>query len=615
MRNKSSLVLIIFIFILFNFIFNFSNWGEIFSKTNFKKSNLGDSSMAEFILENNYQKIIRGKNPFILEKQLFHPFSSINISLNDPSISNVVFSLLLRPLLDPHKTLIALILINIFLNNLFMYLLLKKLKITNLINIIISLTFGYLPIINYKFMGHFSYTSIYIFPLVFLIILKILEVKDKIKKTVLAIIFGLLMSFILLLNFYYFIVISLVFAFYLFYFSFLNRKLTKNFFINNFQYILAAFTVFLITLIPWLLSVYSLIKSGGVEKTKGLGAIELSGDLMGFFVPSEYNPIYKFIFSRLADFNLLFARFMNFYLHNNGKYNYAGLIVIFSYLLLIFIRKKIPNELWKKIKPHFLISLLFALLTLGPFLKIFNRWFINLDGVSVVFPTPFILLRYIPGLSSIRAPTRFTPPFIFLALIVSAFLLDYILKKLKGTKLIIFITFLFFIFLVDLYFIFPKKITTYFPLQIYKKIEKEHNLNTVLEIPFTVRDGFRYMGYVHAISPMNGQLIHKKPIIGGYIARVPESIFNYYKNLKFISYIAKIIDKGNFNLLKEKPKEIKLYPYPYSDSSIIQEMNILKIKYVILKNDEKYSDYLLSLFKRIGYNEILTDRNYLLLEQ
>lgn len=616
MKKHYISIIIVLFFIFFSVILNFSNWQEIFSKINSKGNSTGDSSMAEFILENNYQQVIHGKNPLIIENQIFYPFNSVNISLNDPSVSNTVFALLFRPLLDSHKSLIALLLTNIFLNNLLMYLLLRKLKISTLINVIISLSFGYVTILSYRFMGHVSYTSIYIFPLVLLNFLKILEAKSQKTKNIFSLILGLLMTFVILLNFYYFIGIFLGFSFYLFYFYIFDRKHTIKIFLGNIQYLLVTLTAFIISLIPWFLSVYSLVKSDEISKTKIFaGAIELSGDLAGFFTPSEYNPIFNFIFSKLANQNFLFTKFLNFYTHNIAKFNYAGLIVIFSYIMLIFLKKKLPQEVWEKMRPHFLISLLFAILTLGPFLKIFNHWLINLDGVSVVFPLPFLFFRYLPGLSSLRAPTRFTPLFVFLALIASAFLLDYSYKNFKGKKLIIFTTLLFILLFVDLYVVFPKQTSTYFPLRIYKSIAKEKNNNTVLEIPFTVRDGLQYIGYVHAITVMNGQLIHGKPVIGGYIARVPDKIFNYYQNLKFIEFVTKIIDKGNFDPLKEKPKEVKLYPYPYSNSSIEQEMNLLNIKYIILKNDEKYSDYLFNLFKRIGFIEKQKDNNYLLLEK
>ena len=252
---------------------------------------------------------------------------------------------------------------------------------------------------------------------------------------------------------------------------------------------------------------------------------------------------------------------------------------------------------------------------LGPFLKIFNRWFINLDGVAVVIPLPFLILHYLPGLSTLRVPSRFTPVFVFLSLIVVAHVLNFIFEKINKKKQIVILVLLAGIFLFDQFYVIPKATNQYIPVKLYEYLKNQKNNRTVLEIPFTVRDGLHYIGFVHALQPMYGQAIHGKPIIGGYMARVSDNIFNYYKNLKFINYLANIIDKGNYIPLKEKPRDINFFPYPYSISTAENEVQSLKIKYVVLKEDEKYSNYLINLFKQIGFTEKQKDNNYLLLEK
>lgn len=614
LKNKSLLISVV-IFILVNFIFNFQSWQEIFVKKTSYNTTVGDSTLAEFILENNYQLIKEGKNPFIVEGKLFYPFPSINLSLNDPGSSNVLFFFFLRPFFGIHESMLLVVMINIFLANLLMFLLLKKFNINNPINVIVSLSFGFLPVISYRILGHYTYTSIYLFPLVMMIVIKFFEEKNNKLKIFLSIFSGLLMMFILLLNFYYFIGIGLGVFFYLIYYLTLNIKQTVKILKKNSGYFFIMIVIFITSILPWLSAVYKLIQSNSLEKTRGFGgAIDLSGDLFGFITPSEYNPIYRFIILKLSSFHIIFSKFTNFYLKNTEKFIYSSLIVLISYFILIFFKKKLPLDLWKKIKPHFIISLVFAVLTLGPFLKVFNRWYLNLDGISVFFPLPFLLIHYVPGLSSVRAPTRFAPIYIFLALIVSAYILNYIYFRLKGKKKIFLIIGLLIIFFIDQFAILPKQPTIYFPLNIYQYLKSLPKHGTVLEIPFTVRDGFSYLGYVHGIGPMNGHLIHQKPIIGGYFARIHSSIFNYYKNLKFIGYILKIIDKGNYDPLKEMPKEPIVYPYPYPISTAKKELTTLNIKYIILKTDEKYSSYLQSLLVEIGYEKKLSKDNYLLFE-
>ena len=125
-----------------------------------------------------------------------------------------------------------------------------------------------------------------------------------------------------------------------------------------------------------------------------------------------------------------------------------------------------------------------------------------------------------------------------------------------------------------------------------------------------MRDGFRYIGFVHAISPMKGELIHGHPIIGGYMARVPQKIFDYYQKLKFIGYLSKIIDKGNYNLNTQKPNDVRVYPYPYSIFTINKELDDLDIRFILLKNDEKYSETIASLISKAGFENTMSDNNY-----
>mgnify|MGYP001606841336 FL=1 len=148
------------------------------------------------------------------------------------------------------------------------------------------------------------------------------------------------------------------------------------------------------------------------------------------------------------------------------------------------------------------------------------------------------------------------------------------------------------------------------PLNEYLFIKSHSKNGTVLEIPFTVRDGFQYIGFVHAMSPMKGALIHGKPIMGGYIPRVPQKIFDYYKNLKFIGYVSSIIDKGNYNPLKEKSHKLNIFPFPGSFEDVEDELDSLNIKYIVLKNNEKYSKVLETIITGANFTKVMTENNY-----
>ena len=608
-KTKSFFVVLLFVFT--SIIFNLSIYKEFL----INKITLSDNITTELVIETSYQNILHFKNPFIVNS-MFYPFT-VNTSLNDPATTLVIPFFFLRPFFTTHQTLIIIILLSFFLNNLLMYLLLRKLKISQIISVLISLIFGFTPFLSHRVIGHYTYIPIYFFPLAYLIINQFLETKPGKNKSFLSISFGLFLSFVLLSNFYYFLMVLLgTFAF-ISYLVIFSGKIFLRFVTSNFKYLAMTVISFFLTLIPWFVSVYQLMKSGNLSSTPGLGgAITLSADLMSFITPSEYNPIYKNIFSFLSLRIPYFTKYNDFFLNSWERFVYPGIIIVVVYFSIFFLKilKKFPSNLWSKIRSYFMMSIVFAVFMLGPFLKVFNRWSINLDGVAVVFPLPFLFLRYIPGLSALRAPSRFTPIFVFFACIVVAYILDFLTKKISKKRSTILIITLFIIFFVDQFYVIPTKLNQEIPSKIYNYL-KDKPRGTVLEIPFTVRDGFQYLGFVHAIQPMAGQLIHGKPIIGGYIARVPGNIFIYYKNLKFIGYITRIIDKGNYMPLTEKPKEINFYPYPYSINTAKNEVQSLNIKYVILKNDEKYSNYLIQLFKRMGFVEKHKDIGYLLLEK
>lgn len=611
MRKKITPLLMIMFFLLVNIVFNFNLWNSFFTN----KLNMNDNVITEFLVETSYENILNIKNIFTT-KAFFYPFTT-NFSLSDPAISNIVFFLFLRPLFNPQRILMIVTLGTFLINNTVMYLLLRKLKIKQNTAILISLVFGFTPFLSHRIISHYTYIPIYFFPLTYLIINQFFEAKLTKIKFLFSIIFGLFLAFVLLSNFYYFLMIVLGLLFFLGYFFITNNKKIFKFISFNFKYLVVSSIFFNLCLIPWFISISQLYKNHKLISDINFGsAITLSADVFSFFTPSEYNPIYKKIFSFFSLHIPYFAKYNTFFLNSWERFAYPGIIILGTYFLIFLLKilKKFSSLLWNKIKPFFIVSVLFAILMLGPFLKIFNRWFVNLDGVAVIFPLPSLLFHYIPGLSSLRVTSRFTPIFVFFASIVVANIIDFVLNKINKKKQTIFIISLFLIFFIDQFYVIPTKLNQEIPEKIYNNLKNKPQ-GTVLEVPFTVRDGFQYMGDVHAIQPMVGQIIHKKPIIGGYMARVPNEIFDYYKNLKFINYLAETIDRGNNPFLKENFNKVNFYPYPYSLNTISNEVQSLNIKYIVLKKDEKYSEYLLSLLKKVGFIEKQKDSNYLFLEK
>lgn len=609
MKKRLNLIGVFCVFLFFNFLFNYRFYQILFSSNPLDHIAQGESALAEFTVESSYQNLLKLKNPYFLSNSFFYPYST-NLSMNDPGLSHALFFFILRPFFDVHSSMLIILLLNSFFSSSIMFFLLRRMKVKISLSLLFSLCFSFTPYISYRLLGHYIYTPLYIFPLLFLLTDLFFHQQNKKIKSFLSFVFGLCMAFILMLNLYYFFTVLLGFFFYFLYYVIWQRPILSGFIQRSYGYILFSFLTCFLFLIPWLYATVKLLQFEGLVKTPGFGgAVVLSADVLSFVTPSEYNPFYNFLISALGNVSSIFGKYRNFYLSSWDRFAYPGILLLIGYPLFIIFRGKLPPAFRRKTNSHLFVSILFTILLFGPFLKVFNRWMFQLEEVSVVIPLPFLLLHYIPGLSAIRAPTRFLPAFVFLAALLVAISGEYILKRYKK-KYFLFLSLLFVIFFFDQFYIIPKKAMALLPLTAYQYIKKDTDFFSVLEIPFTVRDGFDYIGFVHAINPLSGFLIHQKPVIGGYTARVHPSIFSYYKNLPFIGYIAQIIDKGNYNPDKELPGEPRIVPFEGDLKQAMKELDFLDVKYIILKNDEKYSPTIVQLLPALGFRKELTDGVY-----
>lgn len=609
--QKNRAILAVIALFLLNLVFNFQTLRDIYLIQFRNKEIVNDSLMTEFALNNNYGKITSFTNPFKPTNKIFYPYEvDLSVYGFSPNTSLIGF-LFLRPFLKPLTIFLTISFFDFFLSTLFMYLLLGKFKIGCHSRFIASLIFAFSPYLSYQVFEQYSYTAIFYFPLIVLLIYSFAEASRTSTKIFCSILIGLASGILFFSNIYYFLITAFLFFIYIISLVLSQRKILFNFIYVNWKYIMPAIIIFFFNFIFWSYLLFRWTYFSRFDKVSGFGgAITLSADLVNFFIPSEYNPFYRTIIVLLQDKSPLFLKFANFYFHNQERFAYPGIIIVAVYLYLFFFRRKLPKNLWLKIKPYFVISLFFALLSMGPFLKIANRWSINLEGVAVVFPLPFLLLHYLPLFDSIRAPARFIPMFVFLGAIVSAFLLNYFFQKMPAKKRRYVLILLYAVFFFDQFYLIPERTSAQLPTKAYLSIKNDSTPGTVLEIPFTVRDGLQYSGFVHAITPMKGALIHKKPVIGGYLPRVHDYVFDYYKNLPFIGYVESIIDKGNYNPYKEKPQAVKLTPFTGDYEAARKEVDFLNIKYILLKTDEKYSPVIEKIITQVGFAPQMKDGKY-----
>jgi hypothetical protein len=173
-------------------------------------------------------------------------------------------------------------------------------------------------------------------------------------------------------------------------------------------------------------------------------------------------------------------------------------------------------------------ALVFGVWSLGPHLDVFGT------NPGVVLPAAFI--RFVPLVSNARVPGR---AIVVVALAV-AMLLALALARLapdwsRRRKVLVVV-----LLLLD---------TATVPLPLYRPpanavysvLGKLPATGTVLEIPLGLRDGLGEIGRFDA-GTLFYQTISEKPMLGGFIARLPERVKSWYQHAPVISAVLQLSD-------------------------------------------------------------------------
>lgn len=614
LSGKFSSLLVIIGYGIINIIFNYRGyWSQLINDRSKIGAVWGEVQSYEWLTDKFYRTLIAGQNPFGLVKGIFYPFS-FHLGLTDAT--NGFYFLFLRPFFSIHQSMSIIAATSLFFANIGMYLLLRSLKFNKVISFFIGLAYGYMTFLMPRG-GHLNYWCIYLFPWFYFFVINLLQSDRKITKIFLTIGVSFFFVLTLWLNFYYFIILLISITCLFSYFAIYKTRLLFNQINKNWHYGFFAFLLILIFLIPWVKGLYDATLFDEIPKTSGWGgAIEFSSDLFNYLIPSGYNYF-------VIKFPLLyrpFSFFLNFFTPEARSifenFTYPGIIILVGYFILAFIYKKIDNKLKENVKPFLFTSIIFFILTLGPFLHVFGHWSLTVDdGIRIVIPLPYIILHYIPFLSNIRVPGRLIVGFIFFAYIVCAYIINYFLKnKSIRFKTIFFILF-FIIFVVD------QKVTDdvipapqNYPYKIFQDVKSDKENVSVLEIPFTVRDGFTYFGDGNAIGMTVGEAIFEKPVIGGYMGRVVDYKKNYYIENPFLGYLGRIIDKDiNINPRIDQKDLVNWANLDIEKSKEI--ISFLSLKYIIMNTDMTYASTISAKLKELGFEKQVTEKNFILLKK
>jgi hypothetical protein len=155
------------------------------------------------------------------------------------------------------------------------------------------------------------------------------------------------------------------------------------------------------------------------------------------------------------------------------------------------------------------LAVLSASLTLGPFVRV--------AGVETFLPTPWTILRYVPGLGAARSPARFAVLLALAASVLFAMALQVLAERRRARGRVLFAV-VGAALVVELCPA-PQALHDGTVPEIYARIARDPRDVRVLELPFGVRDGLSSFGNFSAASQFN-QTIHGKRLIGGYLSRV-----------------------------------------------------------------------------------------------
>ena len=585
-------IVVFCVFVGINILFQWFDWTRVIRNENLSYQGT-DYSMSEFNIESVYQQIKSDQNLFVFEGRYVYPYT-INISLSDPGVSNLVWYYPLRTWFSSAQTVRLIMIVNTLLASCLMYLFLHKLRVKSELAMLLALIFAYASAAPFRNLGHYTYTAIYIFPLGAWMLYKWGETKKKIETIMWALLAGLYGAFVLMLNFYYFIGIAVAVSFAGIY-CVLKNQLTNKRAGKIAVSLLTAAVIMMTLLIPWIKAVEQFVKIESQVPVNGFaGANELSGDLLGILMPSESHLWYQKLRSIFPWEELI--------TQNSDHSIYLSILFLVGVVIVVINFRRLSGKIRREIVPYGLMAIFFGALLFGPFLKVAGKIAVNLEGVSVVIPMPFLILHYLPGMESLRAPTRFFPLAVFFLVVIIGLSVTEWIRRLPPDKWKKWVIALGCVILVEIYTVPLSKNTLSVPSDLYDTIGNDLRTGTILEIPFVVRDGFEYLGAKDSISFQNGSLRYNKPVLGGYFARLHPDIFSYYRELYFVGNVLRLLD-GKRNDLSDLDIE-----------RVKRELDFLDVRYLMLRQNESYSKVIQTILSKLPTKLVRSGQDFSLYE-
>jgi hypothetical protein len=251
-------------------------------------------------------------------------------------------------------------------------------------------------------------------------------------------------------------------------------------------------------------------------------------DIAAYFLPNPFHP--------------WFGRFSApwFGLQPNGFTENVASIPWVAFLAMIgatFVHRRWARAGWV------VFTVLFAALSLGPF--------ITMGGTTTYVPGPWALIRYLPVLSAARMPTRMAVLVLLGVSMLLAMAVQALRNKLPWPRTL---TVAMGLLLVAELMPAPRVLYSAKIPKIYQTIASDPRPVRVLSLPFGLRDGLSSAGNASAAYQYH-QTAHEKPLMGGYVSRLPKGEVDRYRKFPAMSVLMDL-SEGQFVTPERKHEAI-----------------------------------------------------------
>jgi hypothetical protein len=206
-----------------------------------------------------------------------------------------------------------------------------------------------------------------------------------------------------------------------------------------------------------------------------------------------------------------------------------------------------------------------ALLALGPFVQV--------AGMSTYVPTPWAVLRYLPVIGAARMPPRFAA----VVMLGAAVLLSLAVAALRrwSPRAWVPTAVVAACLLLELLPA-PRKLHELQIPSFYARIAADPRPLRVLTLPFGLRDGTSSIGNFSA-STQFYQTFHEKPLLGGYLSRLPHGGLEPYRRLSRLTVMTDLSagEPVSAERMERAIERLHLYPPRLSVGYVVMHRELV----------------------------------------